>query len=203
MFRIGVAIFISLSLLTQVVCAEQNSSLDRICQLMVKEGVLISSFTQKKTITGLPVPLISSGNLVVKNGMGIIWQTQKPFPVTLLLNDQGIFQMENLKKTNMTNGQRQDKNILNILSKLLKGDFKNITEFNVMVLDGSTDDNWKIELSALGSLAKFISKIKIKGDTYIREISIQRNSGDIDVITLTNPRIEKMVPAAFRKILTN
>lgn len=203
MFRIGVAIFIILSLLTQVVCAEQNSSLDRICQLMVKEGVLISSFTQKKTIRGLPVPLISSGNLVVKNGTGIIWQTQKPFPVTLLLNDQGIFQMENLKKTNMTNGQRQDKNILNILSKLLKGDFKNITEFNVMVLDGSTDDNWKIELSALGSLAKFISKIKIKGDTYIREISIQRNSGDIDVITLTNPRIEKMVPAAFRKILTN
>ncbi|AIK96372.1 LolA family protein [Candidatus Odyssella acanthamoebae] len=203
MFRIITVFLVIIGLLAQVAISGQNQPLDKISQTLEHDGVLTASFIQKKTITGLPNPLVSTGTVTVQNGKGIVWKTETPFPVTLLLNQQGIFQVEGTKKTSLAGGQRRDKNLLNILTNVLNGNFNTITEFKVNVLEMTGDNHWKIDLLAQGAIAKFITKIQIEGDQFIRQISIQRANKDRDVITLAQHQVTKTPAADIAKILND
>ena len=164
-----------------------NASLDSICTAMTQQGVLSSDFIQTKTVKGIPVPLTSTGTLVVDASHGIVWQTKTPFPTTLLLSQKGIFQVDKGQKKNLSKGK--DKGIMAILSKVLQGQFKKITEFKVGVKDGSTADQWNLNLTALGGIAKIIKTIDIQGDRYVRQIIVYRVNGDKDQIVLKNHQL--------------
>ncbi|MBW8309800.1 MAG: outer membrane lipoprotein carrier protein LolA [Candidatus Paracaedibacteraceae bacterium] len=203
MFRIITVFLVIIGLLAQAAICGQDHSLEKISQSLGHDGVLTASFIQKKKITGLPAPLVSSGTLTVQNGKGIVWETETPFPITLLLNQHGIFQIDEGKKTNLVHGRNQDKTILNILSKVLNGNFNTITEFKVKVLEMEGDNYWKIDLLAQGAIAKFITKIQIDGNQFIRKIVIQRANKDTDEITLSQHQLTKTPAADIANLLND
>jgi hypothetical protein len=203
MCRIITVFLVNIGLLAQFAISSQSHSLDKISQALQHDGILTASFSQKKTITGLPNPLVSTGTVIVQKSKGIVWKIKTPFPVTLLLNQQGIFQIEGTKKTSLAGGQSRDKHLLNILSKVLNGNFNTITEFKVNILELTEDNHWKIDLLAQGAIAKFILKIQLEGDQFIRQISVQRANKDRDVITLTQHHITKTPAADIEKILND
>ncbi len=203
MFRIITIFLVIICLWAQTAISGQDQFLEKISQSLVHDGILTASFTQKKKITGLPAPLTSTGTVTVQNGKGIVWKTETPFPVTLLLNQHGIFQIDTGKKTNITHGRNQHKTILNILSKVLNGNFNTITEFEVKVLEMEDNNHWKIDLLAQGAIAKFITRIQIDGDQFIRQIVIQRANKDTDEITLSQHQITTTLAADMAKLLND
>lgn len=182
-----------------VTMACADVSLDSICASMTQQGILSSDFTQTKTIKGIPVPLTSTGMLVVDAYHGIVWQTKTPFPATLLLSQKGIFQVDKGQKKNLVKGK--DKGVMAILSKVLQGQFNKITEFKVGVKDGSTADQWNLNLTALGGIAKIIKTIDIQGDRYVRQITVYRVNGDKDQIDLKNHQLNPKLSNTVRSLL--
>lgn len=182
-----------------VTMACADISLDSICASMTQQGILSSDFTQTKTIKGIPVPLTSTGTLVVDASHGIVWQTKTPFPTTLLLSQKGIFQVDKGQKKNLVKGK--DKGVMAILSKVLQGQFNKITEFKVGVKDGSTADQWNLNLTALGGIAKIIKTIDIQGDRYVRQITIYRVNGDKDQIVLKNHQLNPTLSNTVSSLL--
>ncbi len=176
-------------------------SLDSICKAMAQQGVLSADFTQTKTIKGIPVPLTSTGTLTVHSAHGIVWQTKTPFPATLLLSKQGIFQVDGGQKKNLVKGKNQDKGLMAILSKLLQGQFDQITEFKVAVKEGSTIDTWGLNLTALGVIAKVVKTIDLEGDSHVRKITVFRVNGDKDLIILKNHQVNPMLSPDISSLL--
>lgn len=186
------------SLFFLTLCRAQVS-LDSICSALAEQGVLSSEFTQTKTIKGIPVPLTSTGTLVVDVAHGIVWQTRTPFPATLLLSKTGIYQVDGSKKKSLTNGQ--DRGIMAILSKLLHGQFNQITEFKITVKDDSRIDQWNLNLIAQGAISKIIKSIDLEGDSHIQKITVLRVNGDKDQIDLKNHQIDPTLSKNISSLL--
>lgn len=180
--------------------ASAHESLDHITQSIAKDGIIKAHFQQQKSMAGLPKPLLSTGELILWQGKGILWSTQTPFPNRILLVKTGIFRVDGDKKLPLMKGQSQDQFVLNLLSKVLGGSFSEIHEFEVKVLSPKGAKTWKIMLTASGGIAKFLTSITIEGERFINHITIQRANGDHDQISLTHHTIETSLPDDFRKL---
>jgi hypothetical protein len=177
-----------------------HESLDQITQSIAQDGIIKAHFQQQKSMAGLPKPLLSSGELILWQGKGILWSTQIPFPNRILLSKAGIFRMDGPKKHPLMKGQSQDQFVLNLLSKVLSGSFSQIHEFNVDVLSAKGAKTWKIKLTASGGIAKFLTSITIEGERFINHITIQRANGDQDQICLTQHTLETSIADDIRKL---
>lgn len=177
-----------------------HESLDQITQSLAQDGIIKAHFQQHKSMAGLPKPLLSSGELILWQGNGILWSTQTPFPNRILLSKAGIFRMDGDKKHPLIKGQSQDQFVLDLLSKVLSGSFSQIHEFNVDVLSAKGAKIWKIKLTASGGIAKFLTSITIEGERFINHITIQRANGDQDQIFLTQHTLETYLADDIRKL---
>lgn len=90
--------------------------------------------------------------------------------------------------------------MLNILPKILSGNFSAITEFDVKLLSPAGATKWKVQLIPGVSIAKVIDSLTIAGETFINQITIQRANGDKDVISLHNQSVEKTIPTHLEAI---
>ena len=57
----------------------------------LKEGeALKADFSQFRSLSTLPKPMTSTGQLVLWQGKGILWETKTPFPNMILINKNGL-----------------------------------------------------------------------------------------------------------------
>ena len=49
-------------------------------------------FKQTKTVAGSPRSFVSTGSILIKTGMGIVWCTQKPYPSILVVGRDVLIQ---------------------------------------------------------------------------------------------------------------
>jgi outer membrane lipoprotein-sorting protein len=176
-------------------------SLEHLCQKIQHGSVLQVKFTQQKKFSSLPKPIISKGDLILWNGQGLLWRTTTPFNHILLITKKGLFSLDGDRKQSLMKGNEQEQYILNLLTKLLNGQFKDITEFKVeIVSESQSKKNWTIQLTPLGDMQKFISKINVSGTQVITNISIIRTNGDCDVITLTDHNLNPKLPECTKEL---
>lgn len=177
-----------------------TQSLENISKTVLKDDIIIAKFTQEKTISGLAKPLKSTGELILWGDKGVLWTVHTPFPSTLFLSKNGIFQVEGTQKTKLITGNQQNNLMLNILPKILSGNFSAITEFDVKLLSPAGATKWKVQLIPGASIAKVIDSLTIAGETFINQITIQRANGDKDVISLHNQSVKKKIPTHLEAI---
>ncbi|WP_045973732.1 LolA family protein [Xenorhabdus doucetiae] len=85
-------LFLTTSLLTLNNVA-QAITLDELQQRFAHQPVVRAHFTQVRQIQGMPQPLSSSGEMLVSHYKGLWWHQQKPFPLTLVLDDNRMVQV--------------------------------------------------------------------------------------------------------------
>ncbi|CDL86539.1 LolA family protein [Xenorhabdus cabanillasii] len=67
-------------------------TLEELQQRFAKQSVVRAEFTQERQIQGMAQPLYSRGEMLVAQHRGLWWHQQKPFPLTLVLDDSRMVQ---------------------------------------------------------------------------------------------------------------
>lgn len=77
---------------SSVVTAAVPQTLDELQQALTAAVTLRCHFSQHKQVAGLAAPLVSTGQLLFNRQLGLWWQQEQPFAMTLLLDEQRLQQ---------------------------------------------------------------------------------------------------------------
>jgi hypothetical protein len=162
------------------------------CLRLAEHPLIRGNFEQEKIISSLNRTLKSSGNFIIAAGLGLVWDTVKPFPSTLTLGKDYIIQSRPGGQKTVLNAQGNETflRMEDVISAIFSGNSRGLIDnFNVYYSggDGGTDAPWELGLiprdAAIGAFAE---KIIMKGSTTIRSIQIYERSGDSIQYILTN-----------------
>ena len=159
------------------------------CSRLAEHPMVRGNFEQEKTISGINRTLKSSGNFIIAAGLGLVWDTVKPFPSTLTLGKDYIIQSRSGGQKTVLNAQGNETflRMADVISAVFSGNSRGLMDnFNVYY-SGGADAPWELGLiprdAAIGA---FLEKIVMKGSTTIRSIQIYERSGDSIQYVLTN-----------------
>ncbi|MDF2576908.1 MAG: hypothetical protein K0S74_392 [Chlamydiales bacterium] len=171
----------------------------------LKTGQLLQlDFIQKKSISGIPKPLISEGTVLLWEGKGLIWEVKTPFPCSILITPTGIFDIENDQKTPLISSERvaQQGPIFTLLFKILAGDFSGLDLFQIINLPAEQSE-WKYRLITQNqTLKNFLYAIDIEGSNYVSKLRLIRSEQDSDEIIFSDPILfdEQAIQQALKPI---
>ena len=92
MSRLLNRLMVGLALLLALPLQAAPLSRDQVQQLLTLSQVRQAHFEQEKQVAGLSQPLKASGELLLVRDLGLWWQQQKPFALTLTLTPQRMVQ---------------------------------------------------------------------------------------------------------------
>ena len=169
--------------------SKMSSDLSAVIKQLKQYTIIRSHFTQRKKLEILKNPLISNGYCII-SAAGISWQMSKPIPATYLLNDQGIFEIKNgtFQKMLGTNSAPAVQFFTSIFDAILKSNFQQLNRQFKIQFSGSAN-NWQMILTPLAPLLKkMIQYIVLKGNRWIKVLTI--NEGNHTITELTFDKIQ-------------
>ena len=163
------------------------------CSRLAEHPLIRGNFEQEKTISSLNRTLKSSGNFIIAAGLGLVWDTVKPFPSTLTLGKDYIIQSRSGGQKTVLNAQGNETflRMADVISAIFSGNSRGLMDnFNVYYSGGAggiVDAPWELGLIPLDAvIGAFAEKIIMKGSATIRSIQIYERSGDSIQYVLTN-----------------
>ncbi len=155
-------------------------------------SVLTANFTQHRHLNGIPKPIKSTGQMILWEGKGLLWTTISPFPNSILICKQGLYDIENRTKTLMVKAGGNSA-MFDVMADIfnMKAD-KKINGFTIEDLTAAnnartldSNSNWQIRfIPQHEQVRNFIKSITVEGNIQITHISILRPSGDHDEIDI-------------------
>ena len=158
------------------------------CSRLAEHPFIKGNFEQEKTLSRLNRSLKSSGNFIIAVETGMVWETAKPFPSTLVLGKDYLIQLRPSGQKTVLSAQGNETfvRMAEVLSAVFSGRSQGLLEnFEVYFTGNSTA--WELGLipkdKAIGSFAQ---RIVMRGDTAIRVIQIYEQNGDAIQYILSN-----------------
>jgi len=155
---------------------------------LAQKPIIKGNFEQQKYLNRFDRSLMSSGNFIIAAEQGMVWETLKPFPSTMILGKNFIMQSrpDGRKSVLSAQGNETFSQMADVISFVFSGQSQGLLEnFDVYFL-GSVS-NWNIGLLPRNSVfASFVMKITMSGDSAIRNIRLFEQSGDVITYTLSN-----------------
>jgi hypothetical protein len=169
--------------------AEPVSPLLReVRQRLTSEPVVRGAFEQRKTVKGFRNPLVSSGEFVVSRQRGVLWRTLEPFASTLVVTRDRVL------------ARGADGSVARRLSAVEEPAVRAISEtlFGVMAADLAAlaqrfqiegelvgRDGWRLQLLPRdAALARWVQRVELDGERFLRAVRLQEGSGDQTQIRL-------------------
>jgi len=161
------------------------------CSRLAEHPLIRGNFEQEKTLSSLNRTLKSSGNFIIAVGLGLVWDTVKPFPSTLTLGKDYLIQSRpgGQKTVLSVQGNETFLRMAEVISAIFSGNSRGLmNNFNIYYSPGiDADYEWELGLiprdAAIGAFAE---KIIMKGSAIIRSIQIYERNGDSVQYVLTN-----------------
>jgi hypothetical protein len=158
------------------------------CANLAEKSITKGNFAQEKYLNRFDRSLMSSGNFIIAVEQGMVWETLKPFPSTMILGKDFITQSrpDGRKSVLSAQGNETFTQMADVISSIFSGQSQGLLEnFEVYFL-GSVS-NWNMGLLPRDSVfASFVMKITISGDSAIRSIRLFEQNGDVITYTLSN-----------------
>ena len=128
--------------------AAQSLTLESVCKSLASHPNTIGDFSQIKTLQTNGRKLTSTGKVIFSQE-GILWQTEKPFPSSLILTKEAMVQVAaNGKKSVMSGKDNQIfANISDTLSSVFSGNVDALKKNFVCERVQEADAGWKILLT--------------------------------------------------------
>jgi outer membrane lipoprotein-sorting protein len=151
---------------------------------LADSAVVRGTFEQRKTVAGFSKPLVSSGEFLVWRGHGVLWQTRKPFDSQLVLTRDRLVARTADTMYQINAGTEPALRVTNqLLFAVLAGDVASLQQHFRVTGELSGKDAWRIALvPADAGLARFLKRVEIDGDSYVRHVRIDDANGDSSAI---------------------
>ncbi len=166
----------------------QAGSLQSVQQKLTQHQLIRGDFKQTKTLQMFNQPLLSEGNFLLHHQKGLWWQQHSPFAVSLVLADDKLSQQFADKPAQVI--EAKDNPMVfyfsHLFLSLFKGDVSALSEqFSVQLKQGETQ--WLLTLvPKTAPLDKVFARIRIVGDDYIQQLTLEELSGDQTEIEFFN-----------------
>jgi outer membrane lipoprotein-sorting protein len=155
---------------------------------LAEKPIVKGNFVQEKYLSRFNRSLMSSGNFIIAAGQGMVWETLRPFPSTMILGNDFIVQSrpDGQRSVLSAHGNESFTQMADIIGAVFSGKSQGLLKnFEVYFSGGAS--NWNMGLLPRDSvIASFAMKITISGDSAIRSIRIFEQSGDTITYTLSN-----------------
>jgi hypothetical protein len=166
------------------------------CSRLAEHPVVRGNFEQEKILSRLNRSLKSSGNFIIASGLGMVWDTVKPFPSTLALGKDYIIQSRSGGQKTVLSAQGNETflRMAEVISAIFSGNSRGLIDnFNIYysgnagVSDAGGAASWELGLIPRDTaIGVFAEKIIMKGSATIRSILIYERNGDSVQYVLTN-----------------
>ena len=170
-------VMVGLSLLLALPLQAAPLSLDQVQQLLTLSQVRQAHFEQEKQVAGLSQPLKASGELLLVRDLGLWWQQQKPFALTLTLTPQRMVQqMAGQPATVIDSPQLLE--FSQMLLALFGSDEVTLSRYFKIDFQ-STEAGWQLLLvPTLTPLDKVFASLTLSGQGQLDELVIADKQGD-------------------------
>ncbi len=146
------------------------------------------NFTETRSLTGLPTPLRSTGQLVVTPGQ-VEWHTTTPFNIDTFITATGMTQSidDGPAQQVATGNNGMDAQITGIVASLMQGRWNDLrTMFQIIITQTNANQNWRVTLHPLDAkLAGFLGNITVEGCTGVTSFQLTQPNGDTELIAFT------------------
>ena len=156
-------------------------------QLLALSQAKEARFEQEKQVAGLSQPLKASGELLLVRDLGLWWQQQKPFPLTLVLTPtRMVQQMAGQPATVIDNPQLLE--FSQMLLALFGSDEATLSRYFSIDFH-STETGWQLVLvPTLAPLDKVFASLTLSGLGQLDQLLIADKQGDSTRIRFTDWR---------------
>lgn len=146
-------------------------------QLLALRQAKAARFEQEKQVAGLSQPLKASGELLLVRDLGLWWQQQKPFPLTLTLTPtRMVQQMAGQPATVIDNPQLLE--FSQMLLALFGSDEATLSRYFSIDFH-STEDGWQLVLvPTQAPLDKVFASLTLSGQGQLDQLLIADKQGD-------------------------
>ncbi|MBA2673229.1 MAG: outer membrane lipoprotein carrier protein LolA [Ramlibacter sp.] len=158
-------------------------------QRLAQEPVLRGSFEQRKSIKGFRNPMVSHGDFVVAHDRGVIWRTQEPFASTLVVTRGRVLTRQadgTVARRLSAADEPAVRAISETLFALMAADLAALGQRFQIEGETSGKDGWRLVLRPRdAALARWLARVDLEGDRYLRTVRLQEASGDQTLIRLS------------------
>ncbi|HHQ4454385.1 outer membrane lipoprotein carrier protein LolA [Aeromonas hydrophila] len=156
-------------------------------QLLALSQAKQARFEQEKQVAGLSQPLKASGELLLVRDLGLWWQQQKPFPLTLVLTPtRMVQQMAGQPATVIDNPQLLE--FSQMLLALFGSDEATLSRYFSIDFH-STETGWQLVLvPTLAPFDKVFASLTLSGQGQLDQLLIVDKQGDSTRIRFTDWR---------------
>lgn len=157
----------------------QGAPLSRaeVQQLLALSQAKAAHFEQEKRVAGLSQPLRASGELLLVRDLGLWWQQQKPFPLTLVLTPtRMVQQMAGQPATVIDNPQLLE--FSQMLLALFGSDEATLGRYFTIDFH-SAETGWQLVLvPSQAPLDKVFASLTLSGEGQLDQLLIEDRQGD-------------------------
>ncbi|ANI31763.1 membrane protein [Yersinia entomophaga] len=175
-----------------IAAGAQAVTLDELQQRLAQQPVVRAQFSQERQIKDMPQPLRSSGELLIAQKNGLWWQQQKPFPLTLVLDDKRMVQVINGQEPQIVTADSNPQmfQFNHLLRALFQAERQVLEQNFSLTFSDLGQGKWQLELKPTTSpLDKLFNTITLQGQQYLDQISLNDRQGDRTKITFSNQRL--------------
>ncbi|MDR1142630.1 MAG: outer membrane lipoprotein carrier protein LolA [Spirochaetaceae bacterium] len=159
---------------------ENLARYNAICAILAEHPVVAGIFTQTRTLSRQGRSLVSRGNFIIAAKLGMVWDTQAPFPSTMAVGRDYIIQStpRGTRTRLEARGNETFLRLSDTISAVFSGDARKLRENfeNYFVESGG---NWILGLVPTDrAIRNFAARIIMSGDSVIRIIILREQNGD-------------------------
>ncbi len=165
-----------------------ESALTKIALNLKNNRITESHFEQKKKISALTRPLVSKGYMFYAEGFGLFWKIESPFLSYLRLTKNKMEQKSDNENWHaIAEGAPEVGNVTSIFLALLRADI-NLLSNHFVIYFQKQKNFWLIGLEPKSELLKkMMTKVLLKGNDFVQEITYWESNGDYNFIRFLNP----------------
>ncbi|WP_422646136.1 outer membrane lipoprotein carrier protein LolA [Xenorhabdus japonica] len=167
-------------------------TLEELQQRFAHQPTVRAHFTQVRQIQGMPQPLSSSGEMLVSQHKGLWWHQQKPFPLTLVLDDSHMVQaMPGQTPQVITADSNPQLFQFNHLMRALFQADRAVLEENFKIeFSDLGQEKWRLVLTPKTSpLDKLFTAITLSGQANLDTILLTDRQGDRTELSFTQHQL--------------
>lgn len=167
-------------------------------------AVLRATFTQERHLAGFRHPLRSEGEVLLVRGVGLRWQTRKPFPSTLIVRDGRMsFRDGEGRSQDIVDGGHVAGLVQELLAALLSSDRAALaTRFILRDRPPVREGGWALTLEPRDApLTALYSRIDLGGEVHVEHLVLHERSGSRTTIHFLDTRIQAEAGAVERREL--
>ncbi|MNG74846.1 lipoprotein chaperone [compost metagenome] len=169
----------------------QAVTLAELQQRFSQQPVLRAEFEQQRSISGMDKPLKSRGELLISQQKGLWWAQQKPFPLTLLLDDKRMVQTLAGQPPQVVTADNNPQmfQFNHLLTALFHADSQALEQNFALQFSDLGHNKWRLVLTPKTTpLDRLFKRITLNGEQFLETIDIDDMQSDATHIRFFNQR---------------